>query len=80
MHSPLVALLGELLTRGAAEGRFRPGVDPVHLYVTIASLGFFYLSNRYTLSAIFRRDLAERDELEAWGRHIVEVVLAYLRP
>lgn len=80
MHSPLVAMLGEILKRGAAEGRFRAGVDPVHLYVTIASLGFFYLSNRYTLSAIFRRELAERQELEAWGRHIVDVVLAYLRP
>jgi AcrR family transcriptional regulator len=80
MHSPLVAMLGELLQRGAAEGRFRSGVDPVHLYVTIASLGFFYLSNRYTLSAIFRRELADREELEAWGRHIVEVALAYLRP
>lgn len=80
MHSPLVSLLGELLQRGAAEGHFRSSVDPVRLYVTIASLGFFYLSNRYTLSAIFRRDLADRAELDAWGAHIVEVVLAYLRP
>ena len=80
MHSPLVAMLGEILQRGVAQGRFRPGVDPVRLYTTIASLGFFYLSNRYTLSAIFRRDLADPRELEAWGRHIVEVVLAYLRP
>jgi AcrR family transcriptional regulator len=80
MHSPLVTLLAELLERGAAEGRFRPGVDPVRLYVTIASLGFFYLSNRYTLSAIFRRELGSEGEIEAWGDHIVEVVLSYLRP
>lgn len=80
MHPPLVTMLAEILQRGTAEGRFRAGVDPVRLYVTIASLGFFYLSNRYTLSAIFRRDLADREELDAWGRHIVEVVLAYLRP
>lgn len=80
MHSPLVGTLAEVLRRGVAEGRFRAGVDPVHLYITIASLGFFYLSNRHTLSVIFRRDLASRPELEAWGEHIVAVVLASLRP
>lgn len=50
------------------------------VYITIASLGFFYLSNRYTLSTIFARDLAATDELERWGEHIVNVVLSYLRP
>jgi AcrR family transcriptional regulator len=80
MHSPLVATLAEVLRRGAKEGKLRRGVDPVRLYITIASLGYFYLSNRHTLSAIFRRDLAAREELDAWGEHIVEVVLAYLRP
>jgi AcrR family transcriptional regulator len=80
MHSPLLATLSTVLQKGAAEGRFRSGVDPVWLYITIASLGFFYLSNRYTLSAIFRRELAAPAALQAWGAHIVEVVLAYLRP
>jgi hypothetical protein len=80
MHSPLVATLGEALRRGAAAGKLRQGVDPVRLYITIASLGYFYLSNRHTLSAIFRRDLAAKPELEAWGEHIVEVVQAFLRP
>ena len=36
----------------------RRGVDPVYVYISIASLGIFYLSNRWTLSTIFRRDLA----------------------
>jgi AcrR family transcriptional regulator len=80
MHSPLVATLAEVLRRGVAQRQLRRGVDPVRLYITIASLGYFYLSNRHTLSAIFRRDLAARDELDAWGEHIVDVVLAYLRP
>jgi TetR/AcrR family transcriptional regulator len=37
------------------------------------------LSNRWTLSTIFRRDLAAPKELEAWGEHIVETILASLR-
>lgn len=80
LHSPLVEMLSEVLHRGAAQGLFRPDVDPVHLYITIAALGFFYLSNRHTLSAIFSRDLGEKEELAAWEQHMTAVVLAYLRP
>jgi AcrR family transcriptional regulator len=80
MHSPLVEMLSEVLDRGAAQGLFRKGVDPVRLYITIAALGFFYLSNRHTLSAIFSRDLGEKEELQAWEQHMTTVVLAYLRP
>jgi len=80
LHSPLVGMIADLLERGARKKVFRSGVDPVDLYVTIAALGFFYLSNRHTLSTIFGRDLATPANLEARGRHIVEVVLAYLKP
>jgi AcrR family transcriptional regulator len=80
LHSPLVAMLSEILRQGASEGRFRGDIDPVHLYITIAALGFFYLSNRHTLSAIFRRELDAAEELDAWERHTVAVILSYLRP
>src|SRR5688572_20420669 len=80
LHSPLVMALSDILKRGAATGEFRKHVDPVHLYISIASLGFFYLSNRWTLSTIFRRNLGAHDELKARGEHIKEVVLGYLRP
>lgn len=80
MHSPLTEMIGDLLRRGAASGDFRPGVDPMQLYISIASLGYFYLSNRATLSTIFRRDLGARRALNARRDHIVEVILGYLRP
>ncbi|HTJ57797.1 MAG TPA: TetR/AcrR family transcriptional regulator [Devosiaceae bacterium] len=80
LNSPLIDALGEVLRHGAAEKAFKPDIDPVQLYISIASLGAFYLSNRWTLSTIFRRDLASETELNAWGEHIVEMVLAYLRP
>src|SRR5882724_2843220 len=80
LHSPLVGLISTLLERGAKDGTFRRGVDPVQLYISIAALGFFYFSNRYTLSTIFARDFAARDELAERGKHIVDVVLGYLRP
>ena len=73
-------MIADLLERGARMKVFRNGVDPVDLYITIAALGFFYMSNRHTLSTIFGRDLAKPANLEARGGHIVEVVLAYLKP
>ena len=80
LHSPLIGMIANLLERGAKKGTFRRGVDPVDLYISIAALGFFYMSNRFTLSTIFGRDLTAPASLAARGRHIVEVVLAYLRP
>jgi AcrR family transcriptional regulator len=80
LHSPLVGMIADLLERGAKKGMFRRSVDPVDLYISIAALGFFYMSNRFTLSTIFGRDLTAPASLDARGRHIVEVVLAYLRP
>jgi len=80
LNSPLIDALREVLARGAAAGRFKPGVDAVQLYISIASLGSFYLSNSWTLSTIFRRDLFSEDEIAAWGSHIVDMVLAFLRP
>ena len=79
LHSPLVGIITTVLERGVRAKVFRNGVDPIQLYVTIASLGFFYLSNRFTLSTIFGRDLSEREALAERGKHIEEVVLGYLR-
>ena len=80
MHSPLIDMISDLLARGEAKGVFRAGVDPVQLYITIAALGFFYFSNRYTLSTIFGRDLMAPDSLAARKAHVLDVVLGYLRP
>jgi AcrR family transcriptional regulator len=80
LHSPLIGMITQLLERGTREGVFRSGIDPVQLYITIASLGFFYLSNRHTLSTIFGRDLNTREALVERGRHIVDVVFDYLAP
>ena len=78
LHSPLIVMLTDVLERGEAAGLFRAGVDPVQLYIDIASLGFFYLSNRYTLSTIFQRDLEEDEALRERGCHVVDVILSYL--
>ena len=78
MHSPFVATLREILERGARAGRFRNGVDPVQLYISIAGLGYFYLSNRHTLSTIFERDLLSGRSKAERLKHMTALVLGFL--
>ena len=63
---PFVGLVKSILDRGAALGVFRGGIDPVQLNITIAAVGYYYLTNRFTGEILFERDfmtpprLAER--------------------
>jgi len=79
MHSPFVATIEDLLRRGVRAGQFRRGVDAVQLYISIASLSYFYQSNRHTLSTVFARDLFSPRNRAERLKHMVELVLGYLR-
>jgi AcrR family transcriptional regulator len=75
---PLLNTLRDLLGRGGRDGEFRSDVDPVQIYITIAALGYFYLSNRYTLSRFLDRDLMNEDNRRTWLAHITEVVMDHI--
>ena len=79
LHSTLVETLRGVLRRGERAGVFRKGVDPVQLYISIAAEGYFYLSNRYTLSQIFKRDLMTARALAARARHNTGMIVNALR-
>jgi AcrR family transcriptional regulator len=78
MNSPLIDTLANILERGRAEGLFRGGVDPLQLYVSIAGMAYFYLSNQHTLSAVFGRDLMTPKAQHERLSHMCEVVLGYV--
>jgi len=80
MHSPFVQMIGDVLARGVKQGVFRTGVDAVQLYISIAGLSYFYLSNVHTLSVIFGRDLLADPAKDERLDHMVELVLKSLRP
>jgi TetR/AcrR family transcriptional regulator len=80
MHSPLVNMVGTILKQGVRTGAFRRGVDPVHLYISIAGLSYFFFSNTPTLSAIFGTDLRSAQAKRARRKHVVDLVMQALRP
>jgi len=80
MHSPLVSMVSAILSEGVRAGVFRKGVNPVHLYISIAGLSYFYFSNTPTLSAIFGKDLSSPAARRARRKHVADLVMQSLRP
>ena len=78
MHSPFVEMIRTVVQRGVESGDFQASVDPVQLYISIAALSFFYLSNSATLSVIFGRDLLKQDAKDERLEHMIALVLAAL--
>jgi AcrR family transcriptional regulator len=75
LSKKLVGMVDSLLDRGAKEGVFRSGIDPVQLNITIAAIGYYYLTNRFTGSIIFRRDLTAQDALESRIAFNIETIM-----
>ena len=78
MHSPFVEMIRTVVQRGVESGDFKVAMDPVQLYISIAALSFFYLSNGATLSVIFGRDLFAEHAKDERLAHMVALVLGAL--
>lgn len=53
-----------LLDRGVEEGVFRPGIDVTQLNITIAAIGYYYLTNRYTAEIVYEQNMMTPEALE----------------
>lgn len=78
MYAPLIETIGTILRQGGRDGVFRKDVDPVELYISISGLAYFYLSNRWTLGAIFASRLEGKKRLDSRRRHVIDVIMSYL--
>jgi AcrR family transcriptional regulator len=75
MHEAFRARLAEILARGARTGIFRRGVDADQLNLTIAAIGYYYLTNRYTNSIIYGTDLMTPEALQRRLAFNLETIL-----
>ena len=73
--SQAVSVLGEVLARGAKQKLFREDVCARDVYLMIAALAYFYLSNRFTLSAFLGEELETPAALAHWEVFLVDAVL-----
>ena len=79
MNSPLIEGLAAVLARGEKSGQLRKGVDAMQLYISIAGLAYFYLSNKHTLGAIFGQDLMQAAALDERLAHMTAVVTSFVK-
>jgi len=71
----LVTMVDTLLERGVNQGLFREGVDPVQLNITIAAIGYYYFTNRFTGSIIYERDLMSREALDTRLQFNIDTIM-----
>jgi AcrR family transcriptional regulator len=73
--SPAIDLLGRVLKSGASQGCFRRDVAARDVYLMIAGMAYFYLSNRFTLSAFLGQELGAPSALAHWEVFVIDAVL-----
>lgn len=78
IHARLLMIISEVLRRGEQKAVFRRGVDPLQLYTSIASLSAFYVTNAYTLTAIFGEKFQRLCSVPVITTHVEDLILGYL--
>ncbi len=80
LNSVIIESVRSICERGVRSGVIRPDVDPVDLYQSIAALNFFNVSNRYTFSTIFKRDMGDVAVLAARRQSVIDAILKSVAP
>ncbi|HUD89972.1 TetR family transcriptional regulator [Sphingobium sp.] len=70
----VIDYLRGLLVRGVACGLFREGIDPFELHMSISALCFYNVSNRYTFSFGFERDMDSPKALARRRESVIDLI------
>ena len=73
--SHAISVIGEVLASGMAQGLFRRDVAAREVYLLIASTGYFYMSNRHTLTAFLGEPLETAEAVARWEAFAIDTVL-----
>ena len=72
--SPALAITDSVLQAGISQGLFRPTLNARDVYLMIASMAYFYLSNRFTLSSFLGENLEAPAALAHWEAFVIDAV------
>jgi TetR/AcrR family transcriptional regulator len=78
MYDPLIATLKDLLHRGTDAGVFRSDIDPIDLYVSMAALSTYHISNQHTLSALFGTNIGSVKAVRKRRAHVLDMALRFV--
>lgn len=79
INMPIIQMISQTLDRGVEEGIFRRGIDPLHFYLSIAGMSFFYFANIYTISRAFGREFDTPEAQLERRAHIVDLAMNGIR-
>jgi AcrR family transcriptional regulator len=74
----VIKTLQSLLDRGVEAGVFRTDITPVELHMSISALCFYNVSNRYTFSKIFERDMTSAAAVAARREVVVDMIMRWV--
>ncbi|MBP6899635.1 MAG: TetR family transcriptional regulator [Burkholderiaceae bacterium] len=77
--SPVIAITDGVLRSGQQQGLFRSGLAARDVYLMIAAMAYFYLSNRHTLSSFLGENLEAPAALAHWEGFVIEAVQRAVR-
>ena len=75
LSSPVIGVTARVLAAGVQQKLFRADLVARDVYVMIAAMGYFYLSNRFTLSAFLGENLEAPAALAHWEAFMIDAVL-----
>ena len=80
LSSTAIGVIDQVLVTGAQAGVFNNQITARDLYMMIAALGYFYQSNRYTLSAFLGENLEAQSAFDQWENFVISTVLKTIAP
>jgi AcrR family transcriptional regulator len=75
LQKAYVETVDAILKRGEETGVFRPGIDALQLCITIAAIGFYYLTNRHTGGVLFGFNFTSREALATRLKFNIETIM-----
>ena len=79
ISNKFVSMVGAILDKGVESGQFRAGIDPVQLNITIAAIGYYYLTNKHTGAIVYQRELDSKDAYDERLNFNIETILRLVK-
>ena len=79
ISNKFVSMVGAILDKGVESGQFRAGIDPVQLNITIAAIGYYYLTNKHTGAIVYQRELDSKDAYNERLNFNIETILRLVK-